>query len=527
MYHDQIGRTSTFPSTLSVQQQQKQHQNQQQQEKPNQLQLQLQCQLQTLQQAPVAGDGKASPHRGAVKGGFRDSRHSRGMPLAHSPVRRRLFSDDSMDESFSAPHGIVAGAGSASASPWTRAPRKSGLAYWLGLQTPSPHRVLGCHSGGTASEGTSALASPIKELAFGELEDSPTMRRPQPPSVPIRSPVQSPPPLPPLLKLPPNLGPDWKLVHGYAVPLALLPSGWERIEGEGLVSSVYARLERSSRGVHPSVLHSTQRVLRYLIGSRLDVKGAARRLQCLSRSRARSPASRIPAALPSLRLDQLPHFDRFVASVAFHPCVTFTPEGHPVSLYAINATRSGRRRTSIMASDARELLRRVGEYMDGFLFRKSEETHRLLGIITILDFSGACTQQIGRLWFRILQPVVAESVRLVEDGYQTYIINAPPAFCALWRAAAHLWMSRRTVAKVTVSSSVPDALLDLLGSSSSALSTDIEAAWQTLHTLSPSSLAPVTQAVRANSCTGSPTSRTETLRSLGSTFSGLPGSPPH
>lgn len=288
------------------------------------------------------------------------------------------------------------------------------------------------------------FAKPVKEAALGGPAASTSMPRPRPPVEPPRSPVQSPPPLPPLLKVPSCPGPGWELVHGYAVPLALLPTGWERIEGEDLVTAVYARLEPSKRGVHPSVVHSTQRVLRYLIGSRLDVRGAARRLQCLSRSRARCPAARIPATLPRLRLDQLPHFERFVASVPFHPCVTFTPEGHPVSLYAINATRRPRAPLApIVAADAKELLRRVGEYMDGLLFRRSEETHRLLGIVTILDFSGACTQQIRRLWFRVLQPVVAESVRLVEDGYKTYIVNAPPAFCMLWRAAAPLWMSRK------------------------------------------------------------------------------------
>lgn len=368
------------------------------------------------------------------------------------------------------------------------------------------------------------FAKPVKEAALGGPAASTSMPRPRPPVEPPRSPVQSPPPLPPLLKVPSCPGPGWELVHGYAVPLALLPTGWERIEGEDLVTAVYARLEPSKRGVHPSVVHSTQRVLRYLIGSRLDVRGAARRLQCLSRSRARCPAARIPATLPRLRLDQLPHFERFVASVPFHPCVTFTPEGHPVSLYAINATRRPRAPLApIVAADAKELLRRVGEYMDGLLFRRSEETHRLLGIVTILDFSGACTQQIRRLWFRVLQPVVAESVRLVEDGYKTYIVNAPPAFCMLWRAAAPLWMSRRAVAKIVVSSSVPDSLLALLGTSSAAMSTDLEAAWRDWHTLNPSPVAPLVQATRGDSCNASPSSRcAESLRSLGSSFSGSP-----
>lgn len=411
---------------------------------------------------------------------------------SQSPVRRRLSFDDCLEEL--SPKMQQEGCG-ASPSPW-RSSVKHGLAAWLGLQTPSPQRAAASAAIGKVPADllSGAFATPMKNLGratylspvcspqggatFSSLAPKgpdavPSLPLPLPLAAPL-SPTVSSPPMPPQLIVPPSKG--WRNIHSFAVPEALLPPEWERIEEDSLVEAVYKRLEQQSRGVDPRVLHGVQRVLRYLIGSGLDVREAAKQMRRFSASRANCTSARIPRTRPGLRLDQLPHFERFVASVPFHPCVTFTPDGHPVALYVVNTKRPTEPALPIVSAEqARELLRRVGEYMDGLLFRRSEETHRLLGIITILDFNGAQIHRIGRLWFRILQPVVAESVRLVEDGYHTYIVNAPLSFRFFWRASATLCLSRRTASKVSVSSTVPESLLKLLGTHSAAVCPDLEA----------------------------------------------------
>jgi hypothetical protein len=166
-----------------------------------------------------------------------------------------------------------------------------------------------------------------------------------------------------------------------------------------------------------------------------------------------------------------PHMSDFTSALPFHPCTSVSPQGHPIVVYSV-----GPRQLSALScmeqGQVVELFRHVNESLDAYILQASEETQRLLGRITVVDLKDLKLHQARKAHaaaHRLLRPIVAESRRYyMEQEHWTFVINAPPFAMAFWQVASR-WLSARSLARVTFSAKVPEALMQLVGKEALAL----------------------------------------------------------
>eukprot|EP00747_Dinoflagellata_sp_TGD_P164498 gnl/TRDRNA2_/TRDRNA2_184501_c0_seq1.p1 gnl/TRDRNA2_/TRDRNA2_184501_c0~~gnl/TRDRNA2_/TRDRNA2_184501_c0_seq1.p1 ORF type:complete len:505 (+),score=73.92 gnl/TRDRNA2_/TRDRNA2_184501_c0_seq1:114-1517(+) len=258
--------------------------------------------------------------------------------------------------------------------------------------------------------------------------------------------------------------PSYQLVCGFVVRDELLPANMRSADLGSYVEEVRAQLGRSEE--MRTATEESQRIIRYLLGTSFDVR---RTVELLEARRLWQKANRTSCIQDSLaqglRIDEFPYYAEFARCVSFHPFFTRSPEGHPIAIYRVDCSRLAALRHMDQAR-ALELFRYVNEYVDAYLFRRSEETHRLLGTITIIRVQGLRLSRVLKAHSavkRVLRPIFADSTKFyMEDGYHTFFLDVPKLLIPLWRMAASLWLSKRALAKMTIAKQAPDSLLALI-----------------------------------------------------------------
>lgn len=254
---------------------------------------------------------------------------------------------------------------------------------------------------------------------------------------------------------------EFGFVHGYRIEKRLLPVGWERIEAEGLVEEVRSRVQ-----YEPSHKDETQQIIRFLIGADLDLNRVVELLDNQGRWRQFYGIDHVRSQAIRMRVDEFPYFQEFAEVLPFHPCATFSADGHPVAVFRVGCAQLDKL-ASLEQTKVVQLFRYMTQYLEHLVFRRSQTAGRLLGTITIFDLQGLQRKHLQHLRSvasKVVEPIVKDLLLYhLENDHHTFLLNVPRACFHMWHMWASLWLNERTMSKVTISSSVPERLFSTLG----------------------------------------------------------------
>eukprot|EP00931_Biecheleriopsis_adriatica_P110241 TRINITY_DN8449_c0_g1_i1.p1 TRINITY_DN8449_c0_g1~~TRINITY_DN8449_c0_g1_i1.p1 ORF type:complete len:1117 (-),score=203.84 TRINITY_DN8449_c0_g1_i1:48-3398(-) len=148
--------------------------------------------------------------------------------------------------------------------------------------------------------------------------------------------------------------------------------------------------------------------------------------------------------------------------ISARPCALLAANGCPVSLWHAGTLNiSGA--PSLASEQAARFSREVFEYKDLWISEESDRTGSLLGYVQVYDMQGLS-------WWQYSSREITEKVKAVlqpggfyvEAVAHMYVINASTLFSMAWKVISS-FISPWTASKITVSSGVPDELIDVLG----------------------------------------------------------------
>lgn len=253
----------------------------------------------------------------------------------------------------------------------------------------------------------------------------------------------------------------WVVSDKYGQRAEWLPKGYQKIQVEGLVAKVRERLRRNGLSQLNKRLED-QRIVRYLLGNSFDVEKVAELLVQFCKWCDGHGIAEIRKKVLEVPMDSLPHFRDVSKILPLNPLAFETSLGYPVGIYRIGQTKI----ESLKKLDQTkivEMFRHINERLDVLMFAKTEQTKLIIGTVQIFDFKGLKSySNVKFLLQNLVMHVVQESAKYyVEGRYHTFLVNVPRVFLPLWYVI-RFWLNARMESKVTVSSSVPETLYEMV-----------------------------------------------------------------
>jgi len=154
------------------------------------------------------------------------------------------------------------------------------------------------------------------------------------------------------------------------------------------------------------------------------------------------------------------------------PCALMAANGCPVSVWQAG-TLSARSASELQTEHVGIWSREVYEYKDLWITAESERTGRLLGYVQVYDMQGLSLRHVS-------SKVIAEKLKValnsgefyVEAVKHMYVINASTLFSMAWKVIRS-FISPWTASKITVSSGIPEELIEELGGPSAPAAADL------------------------------------------------------
>lgn len=216
-----------------------------------------------------------------------------------------------------------------------------------------------------------------------------------------------------------------------------------------------------------------QSAIRMLLGCDLDLSITLQRISQIKAWRQKWRADEVRSnfqvelEMPGQYGPSPPHHAEVMKFVTVNPCALTTKEGNPVSLWYVGTANS-----SAAGSIKDEHLQRwsmaVFEYVDLWITERSEKTGRLAGHIQVFDLTGMSLWQISSSGLvDKIKAAMSAGEFYVEAVSHIFVINSSSVFTMAWNLVKS-FISPRTASKINVSNTVPQELLDMLGSESAA-----------------------------------------------------------
>eukprot|EP00930_Biecheleria_cincta_P042313 TRINITY_DN29111_c0_g1_i2.p1 TRINITY_DN29111_c0_g1~~TRINITY_DN29111_c0_g1_i2.p1 ORF type:complete len:1114 (-),score=172.68 TRINITY_DN29111_c0_g1_i2:82-3423(-) len=269
-----------------------------------------------------------------------------------------------------------------------------------------------------------------------------------------------------------------------------IPAGMQRFSGfllrnQQLPPGLNGRdLEALVAEVRQSCLQvgeiSQQQALRLVLGMGYDPKAALNKWQEVvawrqqhGMSETRSRLSELMASSASEPV-MFPGGDEVCSKLLrVSPCALLAANGCPVSVWqagTLNARSASELPTERVALWSRE----VYEYMDLWITEESERTGHLLGYVQVFDMQGLSLRHVSSNELKEkLQAALSSGGFYVEAVKHMYVINASTLFSMAWKVIRTI-ISPWTASKITVSSGMPEQLIDELGGPSASAVADLK-----------------------------------------------------
>lgn len=270
---------------------------------------------------------------------------------------------------------------------------------------------------------------------------------------------------------PPPVPPNCVRVSGFVLRRQQLPD----VAGandpkvmETLVEQVRRRCARivAEEGGDPSTF-TTQKALRLLMGSDLDVDVALKKLRSMAKWRTSHSLDQVHVELVTqLATSNVPPALARQVEVnklfPVNPCSVMTSDGCPLTVWKVGKAHASAV-SKVSTADIETWSRTFFEYVDLWLTEQSELTGRLAGHIQVFDLSGLSFFQVANsALVDKLKAALSAGGNYAESVSHIFVVNSSSAFSMAWKVVKTL-ITPRTASKIVVASDVPEELLKLVG----------------------------------------------------------------